>query len=60
MQIRICETILLVDLFRTRNLVALQQLCFILALFYDKKCCNYFNFVPCILWDFIVLSLVLS
>ena len=31
-----------------------------LALFYDKKCCNYINFVPCILWDFIVLGLVLS
>ena len=23
-------------------------------LFYEKKCCNCFNFVPCILWDFIV------
>ena len=31
-----------------------------LALFHDKKCCNCFNFVPCILWDFIVLGLVLS
>ena len=31
-----------------------------LALFHDKKCCNYFNFVLCILWDFIVLGLVLS
>ena len=25
-----------------------------------NKCCNYFNFAPCILWDFIVLRLVLS
>ena len=31
-----------------------------LALFHDKKCCNCFNFVPYILWDFIVLDLVLS
>ena len=31
-----------------------------LALFHDKKCCNCSNFVPCILWDFIVLDLVLS
>ena len=31
-----------------------------LALFHDKKCCNCSNFVPCILWDFIVLGLVLS
>ena len=31
-----------------------------LALFHDKKCCNYFNFGPCILWDFTVLGLVLS
>ena len=31
-----------------------------LALFHDKKCCNCFNFVACILWDFIILSLVLS
>ena len=31
-----------------------------LTLFHDKKCCNCFNFVPCILWDFIVLGLVLS
>ena len=31
-----------------------------LALFHNKKCCNYFNFVHCILWDFIVLGLVLS
>ena len=30
-----------------------------LALFHDKKCCNCSYFVPCILWDFIVLSLVL-
>ena len=25
-----------------------------------KKCCNCINFVPCILWNFIVLGLVLS
>ena len=31
-----------------------------LALFHDKKCCNCFNFVSCILWDFIVLGIVLS
>ena len=31
-----------------------------LALFQNKKCCNWFNFVPCILWDFIVLGLVLN
>ena len=31
-----------------------------LALFHDKKFCNCFNFVPCILWNFIVLGLVLS
>ena len=31
-----------------------------LALFHDKKCCNCFNFIHCILWDFIVLGLVLS
>ena len=36
------------------------QLCFMLVLFHDKKCCNCINFVPCILWDFIILSLVLS
>ena len=36
------------------------QLCFMLALFHDKKCYNCFNFIPCILWDFIVLGLVLS
>ena len=29
-------------------------------LFHDKKCGNCFNFVLCILWDFIVLGLVLS
>ena len=29
-------------------------------LFYDKKCCNYFNVISCILWDFIILGLVLS
>ena len=28
--------------------------------FMTKKCCNCFNFVPCILWDFIVLGLGLS
>ena len=31
-----------------------------LAFFHDKKCYNCFNFVPCILWDYIVLGLVLS
>ena len=31
-----------------------------LDLFHNKKCCNCFNFVPYILWDFIVLGLVLS
>ena len=31
-----------------------------LTLFHDKRCCNCSNFVPCILWDFIVLNLVLS
>ena len=36
------------------------QLCFMLALFHDKKYCNCINLFPCILWDFIVLSLVLS
>ena len=30
-----------------------------LVLFHDKKCCNCFYFVPCILWDFIVFGLVL-
>ena len=29
-------------------------------LFHYKKCCNCFNFSPCILWDFIVLGIVLS
>ena len=33
---------------------------FILTLFHDKKCCNFFNLFPCILWDLIVMSLVLS
>ena len=33
---------------------------FLLGLFHEKKCCNCFNFVPCTLWDFIVLGLVLS
>ena len=28
------------------------QLCFMLALFRDKKCCNCFNFVPCIFVGF--------
>ena len=36
------------------------QLCFMMALFHDKKCCNCFNFVPYILWDFIILGLVSS
>ena len=33
---------------------------FILALFHDKKCCNCINLFPCILWNLIVMSLVLS
>ena len=40
--------------------VVIYNYVFILALFHDKKCCICFNFVPCILWDFIVLGLVLS
>ena len=36
------------------------QLYFMLTLFHYKKCCICFNSVPCILWDFIVLGLVLS
>ena len=40
--------------------VVIYNYVFMLALFRDKKCCNFFNFVPCILWDFIVLGLVLS
>ena len=31
-----------------------------LTFFHDKKCYNCFNFVPCILWDYIVLGLILS
>ena len=31
-----------------------------LALFHDKKYCNFINLFPCILWDLIVMSLVLS
>ena len=33
---------------------------FMLALFNDKKCCNYINLFPCILWDLIVMGLVLN
>ena len=33
---------------------------FMLALFYDKKCCNCINLFSCILWDLIVIGLVLS
>ena len=33
---------------------------FVLALFYDKKCCNCINLFPCILWDLFIMSLVLS
>ena len=33
---------------------------FILALFHDKKCCNFINLFPCILQDLIVMSLVLG
>ena len=36
------------------------QIYFMLALFHDKNCCICFNFVPYILWDFIVLGLILS
>ena len=35
-------------------------LCFMLDLFHDKKCCKCIKLFPCILRDFIVLSLVLS
>ena len=31
-----------------------------LALFRDKKCCNFINLFLCILWDLIVMDLVLS
>ena len=31
-----------------------------LALFHDKKCCNFINLFPSILWDLFVMSLVLS
>ena len=40
--------------------VVIYNYVFMLALFHVKKCCNCFDFVPCILWDFIVLGLVLS
>ena len=33
---------------------------FMLALFYDKKCCNFINLFSCILWDLIVMGLLLS
>ena len=33
---------------------------FVLVLFYDKKCCNYINLFPYILWDLFIMSLVLS
>ena len=33
---------------------------FMLALFHDKKCCNFFNLFLCILWDLILMGLVLS
>ena len=33
---------------------------FILALFYDKKCCNCINLFPCILWDLFKMGLVLN
>ena len=36
------------------------HLTFMLALFHDKKYCNFINLFPCILWDLIVMSLVLS
>ena len=33
---------------------------FMLDLFHDKKCYNFINLFPCILWELIVMSLVLS
>ena len=33
---------------------------FMLALFHEKKCCNFINLFPFILWDLIVMGLVLS
>ena len=33
---------------------------FILALFHDRKCFNFINLFPCILWDLIIMGLVLS
>ena len=44
----------------TRCKVMIFYYVFMLSLFHDKMCCNCFNFIPCILWDFIVLGLVLS
>ena len=29
---------------------------FVLALFHNKKCCNFINLFPCILWNLIVMS----
>ena len=40
--------------------VVIYNYIFLLVLFHDKMFCNCFNFVLCILWDFIVLGLVLS
>ena len=36
------------------------QIIFMLSLFHDKKCCNFINLFPCILWNLIVMGLVLS
>ena len=33
---------------------------FMLVLFHDKKCCNFINLFPCILWDLIVMGLDLG
>ena len=33
---------------------------FMLTLFHDKKCCNFINLFPCILWALIAIGLVLS
>ena len=41
-------------------LIMVFHITFVLALFHDKKWCNYINLFPCILWDFIVMSLVVS
>ena len=43
------------------NLISMVfYITFMLALFYDKKCCNCINLFSCILWDLIVMSSVLG